>query len=41
MDNKEFIAYLKTVLQLEKNKYTLNTSLDQTADSMERTTNSM
>lgn len=41
MDNKEFISYLKTVLQLEKNKYTLNMSLEQTGDSMERITDSM
>ncbi len=34
MDNKEFISYLKTVLQLEKNLYTLSTSLDKTTETV-------
>ena len=41
MDNKELVSYLKTVLQLEKNKYTLKMSLEQTGDTMERITNSI
>lgn len=41
MNNEEFVSYLKTVLQLEKNKYTLNMSLEQTGDNMERVTDAM
>lgn len=41
MNNKEFVSYLKTVLQLEKNKYTLNMSLEQTGDNIERVTDAM
>ena len=41
MENKEFIAYLKTLLKLEKNLYTLRTSFEQICDSAERVTDSM
>lgn len=34
MDNKEFVSYLKMLLQLEKNKYTLSTSLKRVSDLM-------